>query len=198
MGLGTAYTQAFQKGLAEGYDLFFEMDADLSHDPAALPGLLAAVAGGADLAVGSRYVPGGATPGWSWSRRALSRGGNAYARLLLRLPIHDATSGFRAYRADALRAVDLDTVEANGYGFQIEMAHRVARSGGSVVEVPIVFRDRVAGTSKMSTAIVAEALALVTRWGVRERCRRLPPLRALPPALPPARRGGGDPTPEAA
>jgi dolichol-phosphate mannosyltransferase len=197
-GLGSAYRTGFASGLVAGFDVIVEMDADLSHDPAALPGLLTAVAGGADLAVGSRYVPGGATPGWSWSRRALSRGGNAYARVMLRLPVHDATSGFRAYRADILRAVDLDTVEANGYGFQIEMAHRVVRAGGAVAEVPIVFRDRVAGTSKMSTAIVVEALALVTRWGVRDRCRRLPPLRALPPALPPARRGGGDPTPEAA
>jgi dolichol-phosphate mannosyltransferase len=197
-GLGSAYRTGFAMGMVAGFELIVEMDADRSHDPAALPKLLDAIADGADLAIGSRYVPGGATPGWSCSRRALSRGGNTFARLMLRLPAHDATSGFRAYRTDVLRAVDLETVEANGYGFQIEMTHRVARAGGTVVEVPIVFRDRVAGTSKMSTAIVVEALTLVTRWGVRDRRRRLPSLRTLSPALPPVRQGGGDPTPEAA
>jgi glycosyltransferase involved in cell wall biosynthesis len=196
--LGSAYKTGFAMGMVAGFDVIVEMDADRSHDPAALPALLDAIAAGADLAIGSRYVPGGATPGWSWSRRALSRGGNTFARLMLRLQVHDATSGFRAYRADVLRAVDLETVEANGYGFQIEMTHRVARAGGAVAEIPIVFRDRVAGTSKMSTAIVVEALTLVTRWGVRDRCRRLPSLRTLSPALPPVRQGGGDPTPEAA
>jgi dolichol-phosphate mannosyltransferase len=197
-GLGSAYRTGFAMGMVAGFDVIVEMDADRSHDPASLPMLLDTIAAGADLAIGSRYVPGGATPGWSWSRRGLSRGGNTFARLMLRLTVHDATSGFRAYRTDVLRAVDLETVEANGYGFQIEMTHRVARAGGTVVEVPIVFRDRVAGTSKMSTAIVVEALALVTRWGVRDRCRRLPSLRTLSPALPPVRQGGGDPTPEAA
>jgi len=175
-----------------------EMDADLSHDPYALPALVDGVRNGADLVIGSRYVPGGATPGWSLKRRALSRGGCWYARHMLSLPVRDATSGFRAYRADALRGIDLGSVEASGYGFQIEMAYRVARNHGRIAEVPIVFRDRVAGTSKMSMAIVVEALSLVTRWGIRDRSRRLPPPVAVPPGLSAVRRGGGDPTPEAA
>jgi dolichol-phosphate mannosyltransferase len=171
-GLGSAYREGFRRGLAEGYEALVEMDADLSHDPAALPSLVAAVADGADLAIGSRYVPGGTIPNWSWHRRALSRWGNRYAAWALRLPVRDATSGFRVYRAAAVAKVDLDTVRADGYGFQIEMAYRVAHLGGTIVEVPISFTDRVRGTSKMSGRIVAEALALVTWWGLRDRLRR--------------------------
>lgn len=171
-GLGSAYREGFRRGLADGYEALVEMDADLSHDPAALPALIDAVAEGADLAIGSRYVPGGSIPNWSWHRRALSRWGNRYAAWALRLPVHDATSGFRAYRAAAVAKVDLDTVRADGYGFQIEMAYRVAGLGGVIVEVPISFTDRVRGASKMSGRIVAEALALVTWWGLRDRLRR--------------------------
>jgi dolichol-phosphate mannosyltransferase len=168
-GLGSAYRAGFAEGLARGYEILVEMDSDLSHDPARLPALLRAVEEGADLAVGSRYVPGGSVPGWPWHRRLLSRAGNRYADLTLGLAVRDATSGFRAYRADALRGLDLRTVSADGYGFQIEMAYRVAGNGGLIVEVPIQFVDRTRGTSKMSGRIIVEALVLVTWWGVRDR-----------------------------
>lgn len=168
-GLGSAYRDGFRWGLERGYDVLVEMDADLSHDPAVLPVLLRKIDDGADLVIGSRYVPGGISADWSLARRAISRIGCRYAQLMLRLPTRDATSGYRAYRAAALRSVDLDTVRANGYGFQVEMAYRVLRVGGAIEEVPIEFRDRTAGTSKMSLKIVVEALVLVTRWGVRDR-----------------------------
>jgi glycosyltransferase involved in cell wall biosynthesis len=168
-GLGSAYRAGFAEGLARGYDILVEMDSDLSHDPARLPALLRAVEDGADLAVGSRYVPGGAIPGWPAHRRWLSRAGNRYADFVLGLSVRDATSGFRAYRADALRRVDLSSVRADGYGFQIEMAYRVAGNGGAIVELPIEFVDRTRGTSKMSGRIIVEALLLVTWWGVRDR-----------------------------
>jgi dolichol-phosphate mannosyltransferase len=173
-GLGSAYRSGFAEGLAHGYELVVEMDSDLSHDPAALPTLLAAVQDGADLAIGSRYIPGGSIPRWSFGRRFLSRWGNRYAAWALRLGVHDATSGFRAYRASALAGIDLDRVRADGYGFQIEMAHLVSRNGGKVVERPIEFVDRQRGSSKMSSRIILEALALVTWWGVRD---RVPALR---------------------
>jgi hypothetical protein len=131
--------------------------------------LLLAVESGADLAVGSRYVPGGSIPHWSVFRRALSRWGNRYASRVLALPLADATSGFRAYRADTLARLDLQSVRAEGYGFQIEMAYRVARAGGHIVELPIEFADRERGISKMSSRIVVEALLLVTWWGLRDR-----------------------------
>jgi glycosyltransferase involved in cell wall biosynthesis len=172
-GLGSAYRAGFAEGLARGYDVLVEMDSDLSHDPARLPALLRAVEEGADLAVGSRYVPGGSIPGWRPHRRWLSRGGNLYADFVLGLSVRDATSGFRAYRADALRRVDLDTVRADGYGFQIEMVYRVAGNGGRIVELPIDFVDRTRGTSKMSFRIFAEALVLVSWWGVRDRLAAL-------------------------
>jgi len=171
-GLGGAYRAGFAWGLEQGYDVLVEMDADLSHDPLVLPELLHAVAGGADLAIGSRYVEGGGTKDWPWIRRMVSRNGCRYAQHMLRLPARDSTSGFRAYRAAALRAVHLDEVRANGYGFQVEMTYRVARAGGRVAEVPIEFRDRVAGSSKMSMRIVVEAFLLVTRWGLRDRLTR--------------------------
>ena len=176
-GLGSAYRDGFRWGLDRGYDVLVEMDSDLSHDPAALPALLRAIDNGADLVIGSRYVPGGMTADWPWARRAISRTGCRYAQLMLRLPTRDATSGFRAYRAGALRAVDLETLRANGYGFQVEMAYRVTAVGGDVREIPIEFRDRTAGTSKMSLHIVVEALWLVTKWGVRD---RLTPGRRTP------------------
>ena len=168
-GLGSAYRAGFAEGLARGYDVLVEMDSDLSHDPARLPTLLRAVEAGADLALGSRYVPGGSIPNWPFHRRWLSRWGNRYADLVLDLSVRDATSGFRAYRADTLRGIDLASVRADGYGFQIEMAYRVAAHGGRIVEVPIEFVDRERGTSKMSFRIIAEALVLVTWWGVRDR-----------------------------
>jgi dolichol-phosphate mannosyltransferase len=192
-GLGSAYRAGFAQGLARGYEVLVEMDSDLSHDPAALPALIAAIEHGADLAVGSRYVPGGSIPHWRWHRRALSRWGNRYAAGVLGLAINDSTSGFRAYRASALHQVDLHTVHADGYGFQIEMAYRVVRNSGRVVEVPIAFVDRVRGTSKMSGRIVAEA----RRGRSWETVRRAPvdgrrcPDRAgrrVPPRLQPAAR----------
>jgi len=177
-GLGAAYRAGFRWGLDRGYEVLVEMDADLSHDPDTLPALLGEIDDGADLVIGSRYVPGGVAVGWPWARRAISKIGCRYAQLMLRLPTRDATSGFRAYRADALRAVDLETVRANGYGFQIEMAFRVTNVGGDVREIPIEFRERTAGTSKMSSMIVVEALWLVTRWGVVDRVRGRRPIPA--------------------
>lgn len=171
-GLGNAYRAGFRWGLDRGYEVLVEMDSDLSHDPLVLPELLHGVGAGADLVIGSRYAEGGGTKDWPWLRRMISRNGCRYAQTMLRLPARDATSGFRAYRAATLDALDLDSVQASGYGFQVEMTYRVARAGGRVTEVPIEFRDRVAGTSKMSMRIVIEAFLLVTRWGVRDRCTR--------------------------
>jgi len=172
-GLGSAYRDGFRHGLAARYDLMVEMDSDLSHDPAALPSLLAAAADGAALALGSRYIPGGSIPDWSWHRRALSRWGNRYAAAVLGIDVNDATSGYRAYRAEALAGIDFHTVQADGYGFQVEMAYRVLASGGRIVEVPISFTDRVRGESKMSSRIVVEALVLVTWWAIRDRILRI-------------------------
>jgi glycosyltransferase involved in cell wall biosynthesis len=168
-GLGSAYREGFAWGLARGFDAFVEMDADLSHDPDALPMLIDRLEEGADLVIGSRYVAGGSIPSWSWRRLALSRAGNRYAAVMLNLPVHDATSGYRVYRGSALSALDLSTIRADGYGFQIEMAYRIDRAGGKVVEVPISFVDRTMGVSKMSSRVVVEALALVTAWGLRDR-----------------------------
>jgi dolichol-phosphate mannosyltransferase len=165
-GLGSAYRAGFAWGLERGWDAFVEIDADLSHEPEALPTLIAPLHEGVDLVVGSRYVSGGSAPDWTWHRRLLSQGGNIYAALLLGLRVHDSTSGFRAYRADALRRIDLGQVRAEGYGFQIEMVHQIVEHGGTVVEVPIRFVDRVEGKSKMSMYIVVEALLLVTWWAV--------------------------------
>jgi len=172
-GLGSAYRAGFRVGLARGYDVMVEMDADLSHDPAVLPELIAAVEGGADLAIGSRYVPGGSIPDWTWLRRAISRGGGRYARTMLGLSVHDATAGFRAYHRDNISRIDLDDVAADGYGFQVEMTYLTERNHGRIVEVPITFRDRSLGRSKMSSRIVVEAFVLVTWWGVRDRVKRV-------------------------
>ncbi len=172
-GLGSAYREGMGEGLARGYEIIAGMDSDLSHDPARLPALLGAVAEGADLAVGSRYVPGGSIPNWPFRRRCLSRWGNRYANWMLRLSVRDATSGFRAFRADTLRRIDLPSVRSDGYGFQIETVYRVVATGGMVVELPIEFIDRERGESKMSSRIIAEALLRVTWWGVRNRYRGL-------------------------
>ena len=170
-GLGSAYRTGFREGVERGYGVLVEMDSDLSHDPSALPSLLAAVEGGADLAIGSRYVPGGATPNWPLHRRLLSRYGNRYSAFALRLGVRDATSGFRAYRTEILDRIEVGSVRADGYAFQIEMAYRVANAGGRITELPITFLDRGHGTSKMSMRIVAEALVLTTWWGLRDRLR---------------------------
>jgi glycosyltransferase involved in cell wall biosynthesis len=164
-GLGRAYAEGFRWGLARGYGVVVEMDADGSHDARALPRLLDRCREGADVVIGSRYVFGGSIPNWSWHRRALSRFGNSYASALLGLGVRDATSGFRAYRASLLRRLDLQLVQSGGYCFQVEMTYRAARAGATIAEVPIAFVDRVEGESKMSPGIVAEALWHVTRWG---------------------------------
>ena len=170
-GLGGAYRAGFTWGLERGYDHFVEIDCDFSHDPRALPTLLAAAAGH-DVVIGSRYVPGGHIPQWSLSRRLLSRGGNRYATLMLGLGVADSTSGYRVYSASVLERVHYGTVTADGYGFQIEMTYRARRAGASIVEVPISFTDRERGESKMSSAIVLEALALVTKWALLRPFRR--------------------------
>jgi dolichol-phosphate mannosyltransferase len=156
-GLGPAYIAGFRHALAAGAELVLEMDADFSHDPAYLPRLLDA-ADRADLVLGSRYVPGGGVSDWGPLRKAISRGGSAYARLVLGVDVHDLTGGFKCFRREVLEAIDLDTVQARGYAFQVEMTYRAIRAGFEVVEVPIVFRDRRAGDSKMDRAIVAEAV----------------------------------------
>ena len=165
-GIGNAYRAGFRWGLERGFDAFVEMDADLSHDPAQLPDLLAGLAG-ADLVIGSRYIPGGSIPNWAPHRRLLSEVGNRYAAVALGMRIRDLTSGFRAYSGATLLDIELDRIRADGYGFQIEMAFRAHRRGWRVTEVPIRFVDRVEGESKMSMRIVVEALALVTLWGLR-------------------------------
>jgi dolichol-phosphate mannosyltransferase len=172
-GLGSAYRSGFAIGLEKGYDTLVQIDADLSHDPAVLPTLLKEIETGADLAIGSRYVPGGSIPHWPWFRRALSRYGNLYAAFVLATGTKDATSGYRAYRADTLKAIDYSTTRAKGYGFQIESAYRVHQWGGRISEVPIEFTDRVRGHSKMTWRIALEELSLVTWWGIRDRARRL-------------------------
>ncbi len=172
LGLGSAYRDGFAWGLARGFEVLVEMDADLSHNPGTLPRLLDGLDDGASLVIGSRYVAGGAVPNWPAHRLLLSKWGNRYVHVALGLPVADATAGFRAYRAEVLRQIDVGAIRAEGYAFQIEMAYAVLRVGGSIVEVPIAFTDRVRGTSKMSGKIVLEAMALVTWWGVRDRLLR--------------------------
>ena len=156
-GLGPAYIAGFRHALAAGAGLVLEMDSDFSHDPAALPRLLEG-AKGADLAIGSRYVPGGSAAGWGALRLAISRSGSVYARMVLGLDVRDLTGGFKCFRREVLEAIDLSSVESKGYAFQVEMTYRAIQLGFSVVEIPIVFRDRRVGSSKMSRAIVAEAI----------------------------------------
>jgi len=155
-GLGPAYIAGFKRALAEGAGMVLEMDSDFSHDPAYLPRLLDA-GECADLAIGSRYVPGGGVGDWSAMRRAISRGGSAYARLVLGVGVRDLTGGFKCFRREVLEAIDLDSIHSRGYAFQIEMTYRAIQRGFNVVEVPIVFRERRAGQSKMDRSIVAEA-----------------------------------------
>jgi dolichol-phosphate mannosyltransferase len=163
-GLGRAYLAGFAWALERGYGLVLEMDADFSHDPRHLPALLAA-SRGADLVLGSRYVPGGGTVNWGLGRRIISRGGSLYARAILGVPVRDLTGGFKCFRREVLEAIDLASVECSGYAFQIELTWRALRRGFRVVEVPIVFSDRRVGRSKMSRRIVAEAIRKV--WKMR-------------------------------
>jgi dolichol-phosphate mannosyltransferase len=167
-GLGAAYLEGFAWALDAGYELVGEMDADGSHQPEELHRLLAAI-DDADLVIGSRWVPGGSVVNWPIHRRALSRGGNLYVRLLLGLPVRDATAGFRLFRRETLEKLDLDSVESTGYVFQTDLAARTVRAGLVVREVPIEFVERVRGESKMSGAVAAESLRRITRWGLRER-----------------------------
>ncbi len=160
-GLGPAYLAGFRRALADGADYVLEMDCDFSHDPADVPRLIAAVESGADLALGSRYVPGGGTENWGVARRIVSAGGSLYARGLLGLRIHDLTGGFKCYRRAVLERIDLDAIHSKGYAFQIEGTYRTLRAGFTVVEVPITFVDRTAGQSKMSRTIFLEAVTKV-------------------------------------
>lgn len=165
-GLGTAYLEGFRRALAEGYDVAFEMDADLSHDPAHFPAFLRALGEGADVVVGSRNIDGGGVLGWGLGRHALSKGGSLYARSILGVGVRDLTTGFKAYTRRALLALDIDAIRSNGYAFQIETTYRALRRGLKVVEVPIVFVDRRAGHSKMSRRIFLEAVVEVWRLRV--------------------------------
>jgi dolichol-phosphate mannosyltransferase len=165
LGLGTAYIQAFQRGMAEGYDRFFEMDADLSHDVRYLPAFVRALDEGADVVIGSRNIPGGGVEGWGLGRHVLSKGGSLYSRMILGLGVKDLTSGYKAFTRRALEAIDIGSVHSNGYSFQIEMNFRAVHKGMKVTEVPIVFVDRTAGASKMSRKIFLEAVGVV--WKLR-------------------------------
>jgi dolichol-phosphate mannosyltransferase len=167
-GLASAYLLGFRKALDDGYDVVVEMDADLSHRPEDLPALLQGATVN-DVTIGSRYVPGGSVSNWSRARLALSRSGNAYARFALRLPVADATSGFRAYRRAVLEALLTEGIRSEGYAFQVELVYRAWRSGYSVAEVPITFRERQHGSSKISRRIVVEALLKITQWAIRDR-----------------------------
>jgi dolichol-phosphate mannosyltransferase len=183
-GLGAAYRAGFGWGLERGYDALVEMDADLSHPPERLPALLDGLAA-ADLVIGSRYVPGGRTVNWSRGREAISRVGNTYVRLALRVPVHDATAGYRAYRREVLEELPVESIRSNGYCFQVEMAHKAWQEGFRVAEVPITFTERASGVSKMSNQIVAEALLRVAQWaltGGRRRARRHHPRSVAPEA----------------
>jgi len=166
-GLGPAYAAGFEHGLEMGAEVLIEMDADFSHDPADLPRLVNAIETGADLAIGSRYVAGGGTVGWPWYREAISRAGNAYASLMLGLDVKDSTAGYRAFRDTTIRKIDPSTCKSSGYGFQVEMAWRTEEAGLVITEVPIMFKDREYGESKMRSSIAIEAMALVTQWGFR-------------------------------
>ena len=167
-GLGSAYRHGFTIALDEDYEVVVSMDVDFSHDPSVIPNLLSSVDRGADAVIGSRYVPGGGTANWPLHRRLLSRWGNRYVGMLLGLGVRDATSGFRAYRASALRDIDHAATSAEGYAFLTELVRRLATRGHPIVEVPIIFRDRERGTSKMSGRIIMESMLLVTRWGLSD------------------------------
>src|SRR5579864_8555001 len=160
LGLGTAYIAGFKYAIAHDYDAAFEMDADFSHDPRYLPDFLRAIED-ADLVIGSRYIRGGGTPSWSLIRRFISGGGNIFARFMLGIPVHDCTAGYRCYRRQVLESIDLDTIQSQGYAFQIEMVYRTRQQGFKIVETPIIFKDRRVGKSKMSRKIVIEGFTYV-------------------------------------
>ncbi len=181
-GLGTAYVAGFKYAIEHGYDAAFEMDADFSHDPRYLPDFLNAIEH-ADVVIGSRYIPGGDTPNWSLLRRFISGGGNIFARFMLGIPVHDCTAGYRCYRREVLENIDLDTIQSQGYAFQIELAYRVMKHGFKIVETPIVFQDRRVGKSKMSRKIVIEGFTYV----LKARFTRQPDISKLT---------GSDSTPE--
>ncbi|OEV08825.1 dolichol-phosphate mannosyltransferase [Streptomyces sp. Amel2xB2] len=170
-GLGAAYLAGFRWGIDNGYGVLVEMDADGSHQPEELPRLLTALKG-ADLVLGSRWVPGGRVVNWPRSRRLISRGGSMYSRMMLGLPLRDITGGFRAFRSETLQGLGIDVVASQGYCFQVDLANRAVRAGYHVVEVPITFVERVRGNSKMSRDIMVEALWRVTAWGVEGRVKR--------------------------
>lgn len=177
-GLGSAYREGFARVLdaTEGeikYDVIISMDADFSHDPDQIEDLIQCIADGADIVIGSRYVTGGGTTDWPIYRQLLSRWGNAYTRTILGVPARDCTSGYRAYRLTSLAAIDPTQTSAEGYAFLTELVLRLSREGASVVEVPIIFRDRTRGKSKMSARIIIESMLLVTRWGIRGRVKRV-------------------------
>ena len=165
LGLGTAYLEGFQWALAQGYDIVFEMDTDLSHDPRYVPEFIRAIEAGADVVIGSRNIPGGGVEGWGPGRHLVSKGGSVYARTILGLDVRDLTSGYKAFTREALERIDLGGVRSNGYSFQIELTYRAALRGLRVAEVPILFVDRRAGASKMSRKIFAEAVVMV--WKLR-------------------------------
>lgn len=171
LGLGSAYRAGFDRALAAGYDVVISMDADLSHDPALIPTMLDLIGTGADAVIGSRYVTGGGTTDWPVRRQLLSKWGNGYTRAVLRLSVRDCTSGYRAYRAAALAAIEPGTTSAEGYAFLTELVRRLTRLGFRIVETPIVFRDRTRGHSKMSGRIIVESMWLVTRWGAGDLTR---------------------------
>jgi dolichol-phosphate mannosyltransferase len=171
-GLGAAYRAGFRVALDAGYDVIGEMDADGSHQPEQLSRLLDALQD-ADLVIGSRWIPGGSIVNWPKSREALSRGGNLYVRLLLGIPVRDATAGYRLFRRATLEKIDIDQVRSTGYVFQTDMAYRTLQAGLRVVEVPIEFIERVRGDSKMSPDVATESLKSITKWGLRERARQV-------------------------
>ena len=178
LGLGAAYRHGFTTAFDEGYEVIVSMDSDYSHDPEVIPTMLQLLADGADAVIGSRYVPGGATVDWPLRRRVLSKWGNRYTAAVLQLPVSDCTSGYRAYRAEVLRAINPAATTAEGYAFLTELVRKLIADGATIVETPIVFRDRRFGTSKMSGRIIAESMLLVTKWGLFDRTtHRHPPAR---------------------
>jgi dolichol-phosphate mannosyltransferase len=177
-GLGAAYLAGFAWGLSRQYSVLVEMDADGSHAPEQLHRLLDAVDAGADLAIGSRYVDGGAVRNWPWRRLALSKTANTYSRVALGIDVHDITAGYRAYRREVLEAIDLDGVDSKGYCFQIDLTWRTVCNGFVIVEVPITFTERELGVSKMSGSNLREAVVKVTRWGIQGRMTRARAARA--------------------
>jgi dolichol-phosphate mannosyltransferase len=172
LGLGAAYRHGFTAAFDEGYEVIVSMDSDFSHDPEVIPTMLRLVSGGADAVIGSRYVPGGATESWRLRRRLLSKWGNRYTAAVLRLPVRDCTSGFRAYRDEALRAINPASTTAEGYAFLTELVRKLIANGSKIVETPIVFRDRQFGTSKMSGRIIVESMLLITKWALFGRNKR--------------------------